>query len=192
MTVIILAGGKASRMGGTDKAFLKISKETLIKRQLRLLRKLFKRIIIVTNSPERYVKLKDTKVISDLVQNSGPLGGIFSGLLASGSFYNFVVACDMPFINSALMKYMGDNSRGHDVVVPCINNRYEPLFAIYSKDCLPHIQHLLERRIFKINKFFPHVEVKKIGKKDVLKFGRPEEIFANINTPRDLERYHGE
>lgn len=191
MTAIILAGGKATRMRGQDKAFLKIGNIPLIKRQLRLLKRYFKKIIIVTNSPQRYKNLKGVEVVTDIMPYQGPLGGIYSGLLASRHNYNFVVACDMPFINLDLIKYMSKKMDGFDVVVPKINNRYEPLFCIYSRNCLKYIKELLDKKIFKIRKFFSKVRVKEITKHQVQQFASPEVIFANINTKEDLVGLNG-
>ena len=189
MTAIILAGGKASRMDGADKAFLKIGQETVIDRQSRLLKKLFEKIIIVTNSPQKYRYIEDIKIISDITPNLGSLGGVYSGLTASSSFYNFVIACDMPFINSRLIKYMCKNTPGYDVVVPKINDRYEPLFCIYSKSCLVYIKQLFDKKVLKISELFSMVKVKEITNNEVLQFASPEKIFTNINTREDLVRF---
>lgn len=191
MTVIILAGGKSRRMGDRDKAFIKIGGECLIRRQLRLLKKDFKKIIIVANAADKYKGFKGVKVVPDTVANRGSLGGILSGLLASDERYNFVVACDMPFINLPLIRYMQGQKAGYDVVVPRINNRYEPLFGIYSKSCTRFIKPLLGKRILKISGFFPKVKVRSINRKEISRFGRPEEIFTNINTPIDLSKLNG-
>jgi molybdopterin-guanine dinucleotide biosynthesis protein A len=191
MTAIILAGGKSRRMGNRDKAFIEIEREPLIRRQLRLLKKYFKKIIIVANDVDKYKGFNGVKVVPDVVAGQGPLGGILSGLLASGERYNFVVACDMPFINLPLIKYMQMEKAGYDVVVPMLNNRYEPLFGIYSKSCSKSIKPLLDKKILKISRFFSEVKVRKISRKEISKFGRPEEIFMNINTPIDLSRLDG-
>lgn len=191
MTAIIIAGGKSNRMGNCDKAFLKIGKVPVIKLQLRLLKRHFRKIIIVTNSLNKYKGLKGIRVISDVAANQGPLGGILSGLLASRERYNFVVACDMPFINHRLIKYMQTKTTGYDVVVPRVNNRYEPLFCIYSKGCSRFIKPLLDKRILKISRFFPEVKVREISQKEVSRFGRPDKIFMNINTPDDLLKLNG-
>ena len=188
LTGIILAGGKAGRMKGRDKAFLKISKDKLIELQLRSLKKTFKRIIVVTNSLQRYRNLKGVKLVSDIIPDIGPLGGIYSGLLASKSFYNFVLACDMPYINLGLIKYMYKKARGYDAAIPKINHRYEPLFGIYSKNCLKVIKELLGKKNFKISKIFPKIKLKAISKKEILKFGHPKRLFMNINTQKDLKR----
>jgi molybdopterin-guanine dinucleotide biosynthesis protein A len=190
MNAIILAGGKATRMNGKNKAFLSINQEPLIKRQLRLLKNIFKQIIIVSNSSKEYRNLKGVQVVADVVQHRGPLGGIFSGLLASKNKHNFVIACDMPFINTELTKYMFKKSSGYDVVVPWVNHRYEPLFCIYSKNCIKFIQKLFEKKIFKLSQLFAQVRIKKISEKEILKFDSPEKIFMNINTPQDFKCFN--
>ena len=192
MTAIILAGGKASRMKGQDKAFLKIDNEPLISIQARLLKKLFKEIIIVTNLPEKYSAIKGVKVISDIIPHQGPLGGIYSGLIASDSFYNFVLACDMPYIDTGLIEYMYKKSSGYDAVVPRLNKRYEPLYSFYSKNCLKFIGHLLDKKMFKINKLFSQINVKKITSEEIGQFAPSARIFTNINTKEDLENVYAD
>jgi molybdenum cofactor guanylyltransferase len=189
LTGIILAGGKASRMGGRAKPFLKINKKTLISIQLSSLRKVFKKIIIVTNSRQRYRNLKGVELVPDIIAGIGPLGGIYSGLLASKSFYNFVVACDMPFINTELIKHMFAKAPGYDIVIPKIDGRHEPLFCIYSKACILSVSRMAAKKIFKIKVLLPLVKVKEITKKEVLSYGNPEKIFVNINTARELKKY---
>ena len=186
MNAIILAGGKASRMGGKDKAFLKLGRETLINRQLKALKKKFKKIIIVTNSPGRHSRIRGVTITPDIVPHLGPLGGVYSGLMISNSFYNFVAACDMPFIDINLIEYMHKKSCGYDVIVPKINNRYEPLFCIYSKNCLKSIKQLLDKKIFKIRRLFSMVKVREISKQEILRITSLEKIFTNINTMKDL------
>lgn len=190
MTAIILAGGKAGRMGGKDKAFLEIDNQPLISLQLRLLRKLFAKIIVVTNSPEKYSGLKGVKVTPDIVPHQGPLGGIYSGLKASRSLCNFVIACDMPCIDTGLIEYMYNKSSGYDAVVPKINNRYEPLYSIYSRNCLAPIARLLDKGIFKVNKLFPAIKVKEITEKEVRQFAIGVNVFTNINSKEDLADAH--
>ena len=188
MTAIILAGGKASRMGGRDKAFLKIGDETLIGIQLRGLKNIFKEIIIVTNSPDRYIGLKGVKVVSDIVPYQGPLGGIFSGLTASNDNHNFIVACDMPFLNGPLIKYMTENRNGFDIIVPKIGKRFHPLFGIYSKDCIPAIEEMLKKNRLKVTNIFPKVRTRFILKDEITKFDGKLLSLVNINTKKDLTR----
>lgn len=186
MTAIILAGGKSSRMG-YDKAFAELGGAPLIEKQVDLLRGIFKKIIIVTNTPEKY-KLSKVKTVKDIIPGFGPLSGIYSGLIASRSLHNFIVACDMPFINTGLIEYMHKKAAGYDVVIPKVKNKYEPLFCIYSQSCLKYIKALFEKKSLRIISFFPQVKVKKITAREISRFSRPEKIFVNINTPWDLRK----
>lgn len=191
MTAIILSGGRAKRMAGFDKAFLKIKNEPLIRRQVRLLRRCFDKVIIVTNSPQKYKGLRSVRLITDIVSHQGPLGAILSGLEASPDQYNFVIACDMPFINTRLIKYMYKNISGYDAVVPKINNRYEPLFSVYSKSCLCYIKKMISKKSLKISGLFPSIKLRVVTKNEISQFAPPEKIFANINNARDLIRLNG-
>jgi len=186
MNAIILAGGRASRMGSCDKAFLKIGRNAIIKRQLKILKEIFKEIFIVTNSPNKYRNVKEVSVITDTIPHQGPLGGIYSGLMASDSFYNFVVACDMPFINGELIKYMIKNKDGYDVIIPKIDKKRHPLFGIYSKDCIHIIEKMLKDGRLKISNMFPKVKTHFILKKVAGRFDKKILSLININTKEDL------
>ncbi len=185
MTVIILAGGKASRFG-RDKAFVKIEGIPIIKRQIKILSKAFKKIIIVTNSPDKY-RLKGVKIIQDIIPDKGPLGGLYSGLRASDSIYNFVVACDMPFLNERLVKYMIKNIKNFDVFIPKIDNKLHPLCGIYSKNCIPVIEQRLMQDRLKVSGIFSELKAKFISKKKLQSFDKALLCLENINTLQDLK-----
>jgi len=185
MTGIILAGGKSTRFG-SDKSFMEINGQPLLKKQISVLKKKFRKIIIVSDNAGH--KYKDTQTVKDIVPCCGPLGGIYSGLIMSPSFHNFVVACDMPNINLLLLEYMIKLKNGFDAVVPCLKNGCEPLFAIYSKKCIPVIEKMINDDNLRIKNFFNKIKLKKIKKKEIAKFGNPEVLFFNINTPTDYEK----
>jgi molybdopterin-guanine dinucleotide biosynthesis protein A len=186
VTAIILSGGKSSRLG-QDKAFVKIEGIFLIKRQMNLLKQIFPKIIIVTNHPRKY-RFREVKIVKDVVLHRGPLAGIYSGLLASDSFFNFVFACDLPFLHPGLIKYMLSLKNGFDIVVPRLKRGYESLFAIYSRNCLKPIARVLKTDDFRVRRIFPQVKLKELSEARIKKFGQPERLFANINTPSDLCR----
>ncbi|MBI5124184.1 MAG: molybdenum cofactor guanylyltransferase [Candidatus Omnitrophica bacterium] len=189
MTGIVLAGGKATRMGGScDKAFLKIGGETIIERQLKALRNFFKEIIIVTNSPDSYKGLKNVIIVSDIIRSRGPIGGIYSGLLASSSFYNFVIACDMPFLNESVIRDIIKNKNGYDVIVPNIDGRLHPLFGIYSKDCISVIEHLIEQDELSVKNLFPIVRSRFLSRDEIRRFDEDLISLENINTKDDLSK----
>lgn len=185
MTAIILAGGESSRMG-TDKAFLKIGNQHLIKKEIWLLRKIFEKIIIVTNSLPKYRRYKGIKIIPDIIPHRGPLGGIYSGLVASSSTYNFVVACDMPFINESLIRYMIKNKDDYDVLIPKIDKKFHPLFGIYSKDCISVIEKKLKQKNLHVSSIFQKLKTNFISKKEIKRIDPDLLSLVNINTRDDL------
>lgn len=186
MTAIILAGGQSSRMG-LDKAFIKFKGLSLIGRQLKLLRSIFEKIIIVTNNPGKY-KFKAIKVVKDIIPGCGPLSGIHAGLTASDSFYNFVIACDMPFVNTQLVQYMLNNANGYDIVVPRVDKKLHPLFGIYSKNLITNIEGLLKQDSLKVSHIFTKAKTRFILKDEIEKFDQGLLTLVNINTQGDWQR----
>jgi molybdopterin-guanine dinucleotide biosynthesis protein A len=186
MTGIILAGGKSKRMG-FNKAFVKIGGKPLIEKIVSLFFGLFQEIIIVTNNLKEYEHL-GVKVVPDIVEGKGSLGGIYTGLVYSSYQHCFVVACDMPFLNKRLISYMMKEVESYDVVVPFLGDRYESIHAVYSNKCIEHIEKLIKANKLKIINFYPSVRVKTLHEEDILQFD-PDLLFKiNLNTRSDLEK----
>ncbi len=115
------------------------------------------------------------------------MGGIYTGLAVSNSLYNLVVACDMPFLNQALLRYMIQLSANFDLVVPRLGNMIEPLHAIYSKDCLTHIEYLLKQGELGVRQLFTLVKVRYVEADEINRFDPKHLSFFNINTETDLK-----
>ena len=64
---------------------------------------MFDEIIISANTPSEYEYL-NLPVFKDLYPDKGPLAGIYTSLINSSSFYTFMIACDMPFVELGLIK----------------------------------------------------------------------------------------
>lgn len=186
---IVLAGGKSTRMG-TNKALLSLGQETMIGRVVGLLRTLFPEIIIVTNEPELYQDLQ-VKLVQDVFPAQGPLSGIHAGLLASSYWYNFVVACDMPFLNPELIIFMVKEAQGFDGAVPRLRGFYQPLHAVYSRSCIRPIEVCLKKRFTQVIAFYPAVRLRLLEAEVLKRFGDLDTIFFNINTPADLDIARG-
>ena len=184
MVAIILSGGNNRRMLH-NKAFLQMGQKSIIEREIEVLSTFFSRIIVVTNTPENHEHLR-VSLVSDVVPGKGPLGGIYSGLMASKDKYNFVVSCDLPFLNAGLISYMIELTEGHDIVVPRLNGLVEPLHAIYSKHCLIPIKRQLDRNELKIQSFFGEVKVRYIRESEIKKYDPKGIAFFNVNTEEDL------
>ncbi len=189
MTGVILAGGKSSRMGA-NKALLTIGGQNLVQRLLARLERLCNRLVLVANDPDSYRGL-EVPVVRDVFPGNGPLAGIHAGLSASTTPYCLVVACDMPYASVDLGGYMARQAPGYDVVVPAHQGGLEPLHAVYSRSCLPHIEARLTaggQRDLRIISLYPDVAVRRVVEAEIRPFGDPGVIFCNINTREDYER----
>ena len=189
MTGIILAGGTSKRIG-EDKAFLRIGAKYCIEHVIQKLKAVFNPVLIVTPYPSSYHHL-GVRVVQDTLGGKGPLGGIFTGLLAADDRYSFVCGCDMPFLNTILLRAMGDMLRDYDILVPFVGGFLEPLHSIYSKNCLEAIKNHFDRADFKIKSFFSEVRCIYVSEYQVRKHDPDLLSFFNLNTSRMLPRAQG-
>ena len=100
ITGIVLAGGKSSRMG-LDKGLINMNNQTFIEAIINAMRPLVGDIIIVSNNSD-YDQFGYLR-INDLIKDSGPMAGLYSGLYFSQSDYNLVLSCDIPFIKTDVL-----------------------------------------------------------------------------------------
>jgi molybdenum cofactor guanylyltransferase len=184
---IILAGGLSRRMGGRTKALLEIGGKPIIQRVVSALGAVFEKIIVITNRPEEYAFLK-LPLFKDIRPGCGSLGGLYTGLSVCGCRRGFLVACDMPFLDATVIKYMTKFAADADVVVPRIRGHLEPLHAIYSRECLPHVESLLDQGDLKILNFLDKVKVLEIREDELAEFDPSLKFIANVNYPEDLDR----
>jgi molybdopterin-guanine dinucleotide biosynthesis protein A len=144
-------------------------------------------VVIVSNSPQAHAH-PAARLVGDLFPGKGSLGGIYSGLSSVNCDRCLVVACDMPFLNAGLLAYMASLAAEADVVIPRVRDNLEPLHAIYSAACLPHMKALLDRNNLKIIDFFPQVRVRYVEAAEIARWDPSMRSFMNINTPGDLEK----
>jgi molybdopterin-guanine dinucleotide biosynthesis protein A len=185
MIGIILAGGKNIRLG-TNKALLEICGIRILDHIYEVFKVFFSEIILVTNEPLLYRYLP-VRIVADFIPNKGPLGGLFTGLSYTNSFLAMVVACDLPFLKSNLIKLLLNNWESHlDLVLPVTPDGHQPLCALYGIKALGVIKQRLAKEDLKISHIFRYLK-KKILSPDILAKADPDfRSFFNINTPADL------
>jgi FdhD protein len=186
VTGVILAGGSSSRMG-SNKALLLHRGGRIIEGVYRALSELFEEVIVVTNTPHLYDFLPCRKV-ADIYPGRGVLAGIHAGLLASSEPAVFVVACDMPHLNGDLIRHLTALCEGVDMVLPLSDGGFEPLHALYGKECLPAIEELIEAGDRRVISLVPRVRVREVPSGEVTTFDPAFDSFVNINTPDDYFR----
>jgi molybdopterin-guanine dinucleotide biosynthesis protein A len=186
-TGVILAGGRNTRFGGHNKAFIRIGKRLIIDRILDALKGRVGEIIVITNDPSTYLDW-NFPLYSDHYSIRSSLNGIHAGLFYASHPHAFFCACDTPFPQPELIAYLIDRIEPRvDVVIPQTSMGMEPLFAVYSKSCLRHVTAQLEAERLKITNFFKAVGVVKLKEEEMRRHDPNLLSFFNINTPQDRE-----
>jgi molybdopterin-guanine dinucleotide biosynthesis protein A len=187
---VILAGGRNSRMGGADKAFLRVSGQTVVERTIGVLRQVCEQIIVVTNLPEKYASF-DVEVTSDHYPARGPLAGIHAALGRVTAAHAFVVACDMPFLRIEPVRYLvrAIDCSNADAVVPWWDGDIEPLHAVYATHIRDNIDGLLQRGSGAVRDLLAQIRVTYVAEPEMRAVIGAEESFRNVNTPEDAARF---
>jgi molybdopterin-guanine dinucleotide biosynthesis protein A len=189
-TCIILAGGKSVRLG-RDKIMEAVGGTSLLELVAARVQALVGEIIIVVGEERSLPELGrsgSTRTVADIHPGKGSLGGIYTGLAASKTFYNLIIAADMPFLNPSLLGYILEVSEGFDFVLPRIDSFFEPLHAVYSKNCIEPAELLLKQGKMVITELFNYVKVRHVEEEEIDRFDPRHLSFFNINTQEDLER----
>ena len=183
VTGVILAGGRSSRMG-SNKALLPYRGGLFIEAIYRQLAALFPEVLLITNTPAQYDFLPCRKA-GDIYPDMGALAGLHSGLYHSNTPHIFAVACDMPYLDDRLIRYLIGQRHKGDLVIPEGEGGVEPLHAVYAKGCLPHMEAALQGGRRRIVSFFDQVQLVTIESGISAVFDPGFRSFSNINTPDD-------
>ena len=186
VTGVVLAGGRSSRYG-KNKALVKIHGTPLIERVLNAMNSIFHHVIIITNTPDEYSYL-NLPMYQDIIKGLGPLGGVYTGLKMIPDNAGFFVACDMPFLNRDLIRYIVEIKVDFDVVVPRASGNIEALHGIYTKRCRGKIKSLIDSGTYQIFRFFSEVSVRYVDDDEIMRFDPDLRSFLNINRPDELKR----
>jgi len=187
VSIAVLAGGQSRRMG-RDKAFLDVGGRPVIERVLDKVAPLTDDLFISANEPQKYEHL-GLRLVADIYPNKAALGGIYSVIHAAHHHHVLIVACDMPFLNVALLQHLISLAPTAEVVIPLISPlQPEPLHAIYSKSCLPAIETRLQANQLQIIGFFDRVSVRYVDRDEVARLDPEFYSFINLNTPEEWRK----
>ena len=152
--------------------------------------------VIVANDPGAASWFPGETIVADAVPGLGPLGGLETALRTAGATSVIVVAWDMPFVETPLLRGMRAMCElGVDAVVPEHGNppQLEPLCACYAATALPMVTELLargERRARSLAEYLS--KVIRIPERVLVEHGDPDRFFMSVDDPEQLELLRAE
>ncbi len=186
-SAIILAGGRATRLGGRNKAELEIGGKRLLDRVVIALRPIADEILVVGHLADGF-EPSDFERIPDIVPGASALMGAYTGLTRARHDLVIIVGCDMPFLRTPLLVRVAEAAAGHDVAVPRVGPHLEALHAAYRKSCIPIMERSLIKGRHKIIDFYPEVDAFEVPETAIVDLDPELLSFFNINTPADLDK----
>jgi molybdopterin-guanine dinucleotide biosynthesis protein A len=190
VTGVVLAGGRASRMGGRDKAFAAVDGEPIAARTLRLFRGLFPHVVVATNRPDRF-RAFGVDVVTDAFPGCGPLAGIHAAMRVARHPQVFVAACDMPGLDVDVIRFLLGRIGDADAVVPRWEADIEPLHAVYAVRLLPRIEDALRNGRWALRDFLPEARVDYVAEEELRHIRGTARSMLNVNTPEELAAVGG-
>lgn len=187
-SVIILVGGKSSRMG-EEKYAVEFMDHQLIDYPLALAKKLMADEVLVIGNDQQSLS-GSFRYLIDEMKEVGPLGGIYTGLKNSSNEVNVVIPCDAPFLNPELIEVLLSFANDYHVVVPSNKGRLQPASGVYSKSLIEQLELFLSSGKRKLMDFAEGQNLK-IVSEELLKDKVNERTFVNLNSKSDIEEYGG-
>jgi molybdopterin-guanine dinucleotide biosynthesis protein A len=186
---IVLAGGRSTRLG-RDKASEPLLGRPLLQHVIDRVAPLVGEIVVVRAPGQQLPQIRagvPIEVADDAYPGSGPLGGIFTGLLAARAARCLAVACDMPLLSPPLLAELLRRSAGCDVVMPVLEYP-EPLHAVYARSCADAMRARLDAGQLKITGFLGAVNVCYVREAECRAIDPDLRSFVNANTEEELAR----
>jgi len=176
VTGIILAGGKSSRMG-SNKALMLYKNQRLIDIAISVVKPLVNEILVSSNE---LIPNLSNRIISDVFENTGPIGGLYSCLKESNTDINLVIPCDVPLVSTSFYSLMLEKIESFDAVIPRHSKgKLEPLIGIYHKNVLPMMEEQINQHVYKL--------VNLLERLNVCYIVIPKSAdLKNLNYPTDL------
>ena len=193
---MLLAGGQARRFGGLPKGLALIDEIRIADRVLRALRGATNELLVVSNDANAPRWFPALRIVSDDVPGLGPLAGIETALRAADGAAVIVIAWDMPFVTTPLLRGMrARGEAGAAAVVPAHGDPviFESLCAYYAPEALVTCASLLaagERRAGALREALPSATT--IPERVLVEHGDPGRLFTSVDSPNQLDALGGE
>ncbi len=188
---VLLAGGQSRRMG-QDKRLVLVDGVSLFQRVLSIFEQVFTETIVVVAQHSSVTEGLSHRVVTDVIPGKGPVGGLHTGLFYSREPFVFLAACDMPFLEIALIQRICQLSKESDNADACmfeLSTGIQPMQGVYSQKCISSLESMIRNDQLSMQGLLNRTELKV----QTLDQAKIEDLdpnfvsFMNINTPSDLE-----
>jgi molybdopterin-guanine dinucleotide biosynthesis protein A len=186
VTGAILAGGRARRFGGRNKATLTFDGRRIVDRQLEALRTATADQIIVASDAMGLPGV-DVPVVADVVAGAGPLGGLLTALTVARHARVLVLACDLPFVHGPFLQFLVQRAPAADAVVPRTAAGPHPLCAVYSTRIHAIVATRIAARRLAVHELFDRVATTFVLPEEMAPFDPAGRLLANINSQAEYE-----
>ncbi len=176
---VVLAGGLARRMGGTDKGLVELAGRPMISYAVSVVEQVTTRIVINANRNATLYAALGYEVVPDALDGHlGPLAGLSAAMQALDSDLVFMCPCDSPFMSAELIQRLAASfDHGDiDIAVAFGADRMQPVFAVVRSSLKNSLDHFLAQGERKIDKWYAQHRVKEVVCDDL------GDAFLNINT----------
>lgn len=180
ITAVILAGGRARRMGGEDKGLLRLNNRAMIEYVIDTLRSQAGTLLINANRNEQAYGHYGYPLVKDMLGDYfGPLVGIASAMQAADTPLLLSVPCDSPLLPDNLIEklYSAMHREHAEISVAHDGERMQPVFALLKCELLPSLLAYLQAGGRKIDTWY------KQHRLALADFSGQPETFLNVNTP---------
>ena len=189
-SAIILAGGRSSRMS-KPKAALDFGGESILERMVEELAPSFDDLIIVA-APEHEesfrIEIPRARIVRDEVAFAGPLDALRRGLVAARHEIAFACSCDLPMLKSDLAAELCSLIGEHAAAIPIVDNRLQPLCAVYRKSAAGSIAKLIANGAQRLLVLAQVLDTRRVSTDELRRVDPTLASFINVNTPDDYTR----
>ena len=187
LSVLILAGGRGTRMNGADKGLIKVHGKFIIEYLINMSKKFSSDVFINANRNISVYKTLKCNVIKDVLKDyQGPLAGIYSGLLQIQTDYLITLPCDGPLISDEYFVKMLESPMTDKIKCAYCNDRLQPVYALIPKKLIGSLKKFLDSGERKIDQWYSKCGL------EIVDFSDKEEIFINVNSEEELLQYENE
>lgn len=181
-TLILLAGGRSTRMG-RDKATLRVGEGTLVEWIVRRLGPSFAETLVCGGSAS------GARGIPDRREGAGPLAGIEAGLVAMRTRAAFVLACDMPRVSDRLATVLLERLEGHDVAIPRVGDMDQPACAAYARRVASRLTAYLDGGGRRVSAFIATLDVHRVDERALSAAGVSLAELEDLDTPAAYDAF---